>query len=1113
MAFWSKHLKRAGRSSRNISLVARRLTSEQLEQRLALSADSFGPCLLPEEAMIRPETNFESAATVSANETNRVTVFSGSSFADGNGVYAEVVDPDDTMIARLRVNSTVRGVQGSAAVDSNSEGEFVVAWSGRGVGDKSGIFFQRFDAEGMPMDSGTSAGETRVNTTVGGSQQAPAVVMADDGSFVIAWSGVGEGDHSGVFMRRFDENGEALGDEMLVNTITADRQQSPSLAFNTDGELIVAWQSLHQDGEDWGVYAQRYNLMGVAEGDETQLSNTTDGSQTAPKLATDPTGGIVAAWQSRNSSGDGWDVIARHFENDLTPSDPEVMLNSSTEGDQQNVAIGVAEDGQWLAAWSTGVHDGAGWEVATRSFSGDGSAAAEEEIDEESGGVNSGHQHSPNVSIVGGLAQVVWAGTSRSGSGEGYSQNYDLVLVDNGPPSAPELAEIANREGVVGTEVEIIVTASDANPLDNLTFELVTDEVPEGATIEQTGDDTAIIRWTPGEDDYGADVSFRVRVTDSGEMPLSDTEDFEIEVANRDLSLDLNGTAESGKDSIAEYVVGSGFGTIADENLSILEADDEIILGASAQLVATPDGTAELLSVDTSGTSITAEYDFATRTLTLSGSDSAANYQQVLRTLAYNNQVGSINGNRSVLVSVTDENESTTQTISVVALAPDLVEFAKAIADSGARFFGAGWCPHCTDQKELFEDGADHLPFMEVTNPDRTLNQLGMDNNISVYPTWVFADGSRLEGVQSLETLSARTGVEIPSSKDPYFAEIEDTTLLVGSPLHVSLDGHDPNGGELTYTVQSDNPDVTATILSGNRSARISVEGYGDMVFELFEQRAERATSRLIELAEDDFHAGVIFHRVLDDFVIQGGDPTGTGSGGSELDDFDDQFHVDLQHNRTGLLSMAKTSDDTNDSQFFITEGPSRHLDFNHTIFGVMVEGESNRDAISETAVDSPNSGRPDNDVVMEGIEIFDDIENGVLMLKAAEGATGSANITVTVTDEDGNTFDRTFTVELEDDTVNGRPFLGDVAPMSFPRNLPAEIQLTSTDVEGDDVFYFAAQTGDVEYTVEASETGLVTVTPPTDFVGEVEVLVAVGPSANSSLANLDVQTILVEFT
>ncbi|GIS58095.1 MAG: hypothetical protein CM1200mP2_03200 [Planctomycetaceae bacterium] len=119
---------------------------------------------------------------------------------------------------------------------------------------------------------------------------------------------------------------------------------------------------------------------------------------------------------------------------------------------------------------------------------------------------------------------------------------------------------------------------------------------------------------------------------------------------------------------------------------------------------------------------------------------------------------------------------------------------------------------------------------------------------------------------------------------------------------------------------------MSAEVLSGNRSLRMQVDDFGVMTFELFESRAPRVTSRIIELVESGVYTDTIFHRVIDDFVLQGGDPTGTGFGDPTLADFDDQFHVDLQHNSTGLLSMAKTTDDTNSSQFFITEGPSRHL-------------------------------------------------------------------------------------------------------------------------------------------------------------------------------------------
>ena len=105
------------------------------------------------------------------------------------------------------------------------------------------------------------------------------------------------------------------------------------------------------------------------------------------------------------------------------------------------------------------------------------------------------------------------------------------------------------------------------------------------------------------------------------------------------------------------------------------------------------------------------------------------------------------------------------------------------------------------------------------------------------------------------------------------------------------------------------------------------------------------------------------------------------------MEDFSDDFHPDLQHNREGVFSFAKSSDDTNNSQFFGIEVPTRFLDFNHSIFGQLVEGFDVREAISETSTPESRgvslSQKPDIDVTIETIEVFDDIENSVVMLKA----------------------------------------------------------------------------------------------------------------------------------
>ena len=319
------------------------------------------------------------------------------------------------------------------------------------------------------------------------------------------------------------------------------------------------------------------------------------------------------------------------------------------------------------------------------------------------------------------------------------------------------------------------------------------------------------------------------------------------------------------------------------------------------------------------------------------------------------------------------------------------------------------------------------------------------------------------------------------------------STLLGGSPLHIPLDGYDPNGGTLTYTITSDNPSlVVPTLLQGNRSMRIDVNSWGSMVFQLFEDKAPRPTGRVISLAQSNFYNGIIFHRVIEDFVIQGGDPTGTGTGGSTLGDFDDQFNVDLQHNREGLLSYAKSTDDTNDSQFFVTLAPARHLDFNHSVFGILTEGYHVLEAIGNTATTSGD--RPTQDIVIDSVNIFTDQENGVVMLKAAEGASGQANVTVTVTDAQGHSVQDTFKVTVKPDTTanggaNGGPFLQDIAPLTTPTGTPVNLQLAAVDVEGDAVYYDASAVTNANYTVNVNhDTGLVTVTPNAGFVGTTEV-------------------------
>ena len=428
--------------------------------------------------------------------------------------------------------------------------------------------------------------------------------------------------------------------------------------------------------------------------------------------------------------------------------------------------------------------------------------------------------------------------------------------------------------------------------------------------------------------------------------------------------------------------------------------------------------------------------------------------------------------------------------------AQNLVEFAKALQQAGVRFFGADWCPVCNEQKKLFEDGAQFLPFIEMTNPDRTRNATAISEGVTQYPTWEFSGGQRVTGLQTLQQLSTLSGVAIPLGSSPTFTTIPNQTVLNGSPLNVPVDAYDPNGGPLTITVTSSNPSViSAEMLTNNKAWKISVNGYGDMVYRLFADEAPRPVNRIETLTNSGFYNQtatnkIIFHRVIDNFVLQAGDPTGTGSGGSTFDNFDDQFNVNLQHNQTGILSYAKSSDDTNDSQFFITEGPQRHLDFNHSIFGQLIEGDSVREGISRTPVNS--SDKPINEVSINSASIFNDTENGIIRLKAL-AATGTSTITVLVADANGNQFSRTFTATAAADTANGAPFLNDITVPAIAPGETVNIQLSSQDAEGQPVTYGATKSGSVDYQFNVNPTtGLLSVTAPQNYTGSFDLKVSV---------------------
>ena len=153
---------------------------------------------------------------------------------------------------------------------------------------------------------------------------------------------------------------------------------------------------------------------------------------------------------------------------------------------------------------------------------------------------------------------------------------------------------------------------------------------------------------------------------------------------------------------------------------------------------------------------------------------------------------------------------------------------------------------------------------------------------------------------------------------------------------------------------------------SANYTATIKTN-CGAITVKLFAKETPITVNNFVFLAKDGYYDGVIFHRVIPDFMIQGGDPTGTGSGGPDYK-FQDETAPSLTFAQPGILAMANAGPGTNGSQFFITLAPTPHLNGAHTIFGRVVEGQDVVDAIGAVGTDARD--RPTQPVTIQTIDV-----------------------------------------------------------------------------------------------------------------------------------------------
>lgn len=364
-----------------------------------------------------------------------------------------------TGASELQVNTFIVGDQAYPAVCRDPSGRTVVVWESRDQdGSKNGVRARRYDPSGAPAGD-----EIAVNVFTDDDQQLPAVTCRPDGSFLVAWESRGQdGDDFGIIAERFDASGARLGNETVVNTTTAGRQAHPAVCSDAEGNFVIAWQSDGQDGDGLGIVAQRFAADGIRRGGELMVNTFTARSQTHPAIACTDRGAFVIAWDSHLQDGDGEGVFAQAFGPDGERLGDERRVNTTTRGTQHWPAVARVPTGDVVIAWeSYDDQDGDSAGIFAQRFAADGTPRWGEL---QLNAVTTHNQEKPSIAALdGGGFAVAWSSPDGDGSGVFVRQ-----FGPSGAPLGPEAqvnAYTHGDQGVTSRDGHALAVAPGAEPL------------------------------------------------------------------------------------------------------------------------------------------------------------------------------------------------------------------------------------------------------------------------------------------------------------------------------------------------------------------------------------------------------------------------------------------------------------------------------------------------------------------------------------------------------------------------------------------------------------------------------------------------------------------------
>jgi flagellin-like hook-associated protein FlgL len=308
--------------------------------------------------------------------TNRPETFEGTFGTHQSAAPTPTVTESATSSVKagseFKVNTYTSGNQGDPAITNLSNGGFVVTWTNESSQDGSGygVFGQMYNASGN-----TVGAEFQVNTHTSSNQRHPDIAGLSDGGFVVTWhSRHQDGDDQGIFGQRFDASGNKSGAEFQVNTHTTSFQQYSAVTSLTDGGFVVTWHDdSGHDGSDYGVFGQRYSSSGSATGSQFQINSTTASDQAYPSISSLSGGGFVATWTDYSGEdGSGKGIFGQRYDASGNKVASEFQINTHTSGDQSWSDIASLPNGGFVVTWNSSGQDSSGEGVYAQRYSSSG---------------------------------------------------------------------------------------------------------------------------------------------------------------------------------------------------------------------------------------------------------------------------------------------------------------------------------------------------------------------------------------------------------------------------------------------------------------------------------------------------------------------------------------------------------------------------------------------------------------------------------------------------------------------------------------------------------------------------------------------------------------------